>query len=71
MWPFSLVRRWQRRRQRHLDRGLLFPAMRAHQKSWEEGTLLILHHVQHDPAWRDPREWQGELLELPEESPHD
>ena len=46
--------------------------MRAHQRSWEAGTLAILRYVQESPAWQYPQEWDGEPLELiDEENPHD
>lgn len=67
MWPFARWGRWRRKRQRNIDRGILFPAIRAQQQTWEEGTILILRHVANAEAWRFPDEYPDEALELPHE----
>lgn len=68
MWPLSLLARWQRRRQRTIDRTVLFPILRAYQKTWEHGTQAILQHVHDDEAWRFPDEYAGEAIEAPVKS---
>lgn len=70
MWPFPLLARWQRKRHRASDRTVLFPAIRAQQRTWERGTIAILEYVTHDAAWaHDLQEWAGEPVEWPEEEP--
>lgn len=63
MWPFSLMQRWQRKRRRAIDRAVLFPAIRAQQKSKAQGDKAIVLHIQGDPAWQQEEEWWEEGIE--------
>lgn len=64
MWtPVRILTRWFRRRQRQMDREVLFPAIRALQKTQAQGDETIAAHIAVDPAWRFGEEYAQELLE--------
>lgn len=59
MFERSFVARWWRKRQRQIDRDILFPAIRAKAVTPATGTAAILMHVGVDDAWVRRREWEG------------
>lgn len=64
MWLLPFTPRWWRKRQRNIDRVMLFTAIRAQQTTVDQGLRAIWAHIRLDPAWRFPEEWADEPLEL-------
>ena len=53
----------QRKKQRELDRKMLFPTIRQQQKSKREGDQAIRTHIRIDRAWKEESEWAHEGIE--------
>lgn len=51
---------WWRRRQRKIDRELLFPIIRKQAEGVHKEREAIEWHILKDPAWRYPSEFSAE-----------
>jgi len=51
---------WWRRRQRRIDKRILFPEIRRASRDREHYWRMIFFHVLDDPAWRVRDEWKDE-----------
>lgn len=61
MWnPFARLGCWWRRRQRDIDRRILFPVMQAKATTPNQLAVAMLMHIGIDPAWRYSQEWKDE-----------
>jgi hypothetical protein len=61
---FQRLFRFWRKRQRDVDRRILFPAFMDGSKGDTHLAVAIMMHVLIDPAWRLPDEWREEEPEI-------
>lgn len=55
-----MIMKWWRRRQRNIDRKMLFPLFDKHSANDSLARQAINKHITIDPAWRYPKEWENE-----------
>lgn len=59
----NFVARWWRKRQRNIDRRVLFPLLKERARDALQYRQAIELHIAEDPAWRFPHEWRDEESE--------